>query len=61
MPIMYVNLSGDYDGIKLKEYAENCRIVSSLYLSYPCRNRGRSEREIQINVDPLKWKGHAQL
>ena len=22
MPIMYVNLSGDYDGIKLKEYAE---------------------------------------
>jgi multidrug efflux pump len=24
-PIMFVNVSGNYDGMKLKDYAKNCR------------------------------------
>lgn len=32
MPIMFVNISGDYDGLALKNYAEKCRIDLKLFL-----------------------------
>ena len=53
MPIMYVNLSGDYDGIKLKQYAEKMQDKFE-ELSEVTRAEivGAPEREIQINVDP---------
>ncbi|MBK8698750.1 MAG: efflux RND transporter permease subunit [Saprospiraceae bacterium] len=57
MPIMYVNISGDYDGIKLKEYAEKMQDRFET-LSEVTRAEivGAPEREIQINVDPLKME-----
>jgi len=55
MPIMFVNLSGDYDGIKLKQYADK---LQERFEQYPEITRaeivGAPEREIQINVDPYK-------
>jgi len=55
MPIMYVNVSGDYDGIKLKEYADR---MQDRFEELPEINRaeivGAPEREIQVNVDPYK-------
>lgn len=57
MPIMYVNLSGDYDGIKLKEYAEKLQDrFESLSEVTRAEIVGAPEREIQINVDPLKME-----
>ena len=57
MPIMYVNVSGDYDGVKLKEYAEKLQDKFEL-LSELTRAEivGAPEREIQINVDPYKMQ-----
>ena len=57
MPIMYVNVSGDYDGVKLKEYAEKLQDRFEL-LSELTRAEivGAPEREIQINVDPYKMQ-----
>ncbi len=56
-PIMYVNVSGNYDGIKLKEYAEKLqdrfeelREVNRADLA------GAPEREIQVNVDKYKME-----
>ncbi|HUR66438.1 MAG TPA: efflux RND transporter permease subunit, partial [Chitinophagaceae bacterium] len=55
MPIMFVNVSGDYDGIKLKEYADN---MQDKFEELPEVTRaeivGAPEREIQVNVDPYK-------
>ena len=55
MPIMYVNVSGDYDGIKLKEYADK---MQDHFEELPEITRaeivGAPEREIQVNVDPYK-------
>jgi multidrug efflux pump subunit AcrB len=55
MPIMFVNVSGDYDGIKLKEYADK---MQDRFEELGEINRaeivGAPEREIQVNVDPLK-------
>ena len=55
MPIMFVNISGDYDGIKLKQYAEK---LQDRFEALPEINKaelvGAPEREFQINVDPLK-------
>jgi multidrug efflux pump subunit AcrB len=53
IPIMYVNLSGDYDGIKLKQYADKLQDRFE-QLSEVTRAEivGAPEREIQINVDP---------
>jgi multidrug efflux pump subunit AcrB len=55
MPIMYVNISGDYDGIKLKQYAdklqdrfEDLREITRADIV------GAPEREIQVNVDPYR-------
>ena len=57
MPIMYVNVSGDYDGITLKKYADK---MQDKFEEFPEVNRadivGAPEREIQINVDPIKMQ-----
>jgi multidrug efflux pump subunit AcrB len=61
MPIMFVNISGDYDGLKLKRYAEK---LQDRFETLPEVNKaeivGAPEREIQINVDPLAME-KAQL
>lgn len=55
IPIMFVNISGDFDGVKLKTYAdkmqdrfEEMKEVSRAEIV------GAPEREIQINVNPAK-------
>ena len=55
MPIMYVNVSGDYDGIKLKQYADKMQDKFE-ELSEITRAEivGAPEREIQVNVDPYR-------
>ncbi len=57
MPIMFVNVSGDYDGIKLKEYADK---MQDKFEELPEITRaeivGAPEREIQVNVDPYKMQ-----
>ncbi|MES2774538.1 MAG: efflux RND transporter permease subunit [Bacteroidota bacterium] len=57
MPIMFVNLSGDYDGIKLKQYADR---MQDKFEELPEITRaeivGAPEREIQVNVDPYKMQ-----
>ncbi len=57
MPIMFVNISGDYDGLALKAYAEKMQDRFET-LSEVTRAEivGAPEREIQINVDPLKME-----
>jgi multidrug efflux pump len=57
MPIMFVNVSGDYDGIKLKEYAKKLQDRFE-QLSELTRAEivGAPEREIQINADPYKMQ-----
>jgi multidrug efflux pump len=57
MPIMFVNLSGDYDGIKLKEYADKVQDkVEELSEITRAEIVGAPEREIQVNVDPYKMQ-----
>lgn len=55
MPILFVNVSGDYDGIQLKEYADKMQDRFE-ELSEVTRAEivGAPEREIQVNVDPYK-------
>jgi multidrug efflux pump len=57
MPIMFVNISGDYDGIKLKQYADK---MQDKFEELPEITRaeivGAPEREIQVNVDPYKMQ-----
>ena len=56
-PIMFVNVSGNYDAIKLKEYAEK---LQDRFEELPEVNKadiaGAPEREIQINVDKYKME-----
>lgn len=55
MPIMFVNVSGDYDGVKLKEYAEKMQDrFEELSEITRAEIVGAPEREIQVNVDPYK-------
>lgn len=55
MPIMFVNVSGDYDGIKLKEYADKMQDrFEELSEITRAEIVGAPEREIQVNVDPAK-------
>jgi multidrug efflux pump subunit AcrB len=55
MPIMFVNVSGDYDGIKLKEYADKMQDrFEELSEITRAEIVGAPEREIQVNVDPSK-------
>jgi multidrug efflux pump subunit AcrB len=57
MPIMFVNVSGDYDGIKLKQFADK---LQDKFEELPEITRaeivGAPEREIQVNVDPYKMQ-----
>jgi multidrug efflux pump len=55
MPVMFVNISGDYDGLKLKQYADKLQDKFE-ELSEVTRAEivGAPEREIQINVDNNK-------
>ncbi len=57
MPIMFVNVSGDFDGIKLKEFADK---LQDKFEELPEISRaeivGAPEREIQVNVDPYKMQ-----
>ncbi len=57
MPIMFVNVSGDFDGIKLKEFADKLQDKFE-ELSEITRAEiiGAPEREIQVNVDPYKMQ-----
>ena len=57
MPIMFVNVSGDYDGIKLKQFAGKLKDKFE-ELSEITRAEivGAPEREIQVNVDPYKME-----
>ena len=56
-PIMYVNVSGDFDGMTLKKYADK---MQDRFEELTEINRadivGAPEREIQINVDPFKMQ-----
>lgn len=55
MPIMFVNVSGDYDGIKLKYYADKMQDhIEDLPEVTRAEIVGAPEREIQVNVDPYK-------
>lgn len=57
MPIMFVNVSGEYDGIKLKAFADK---MQDRFEELPEITRaeivGAPEREIQVNVDPYKMQ-----
>jgi multidrug efflux pump len=57
MPIMYVNLSGDYDQVKLKKFADE---LKDKLEDLPQINRidivGAPEREFQINVDNFRMQ-----
>ncbi|MCB0688084.1 MAG: efflux RND transporter permease subunit [Saprospiraceae bacterium] len=54
IPIMFVNLSGDYDGLKLKRYAEKLQNkIESLSEVNKADIVGAPEREIQVNVNPV--------
>jgi len=57
MPIMYVNISGDFDGVTLKRFADK---IKDKFEELPEINRadivGAPEREIQVNVDPYKMQ-----
>jgi multidrug efflux pump subunit AcrB len=55
MPIMYVNVSGDYDPVKLKQYAEKMQDrFEELKEITRADIVGAPEREIQVNVDPYR-------
>lgn len=57
MPIMYVNLSGDYDMIKLKKFADDMQDrIEELPQITRVDIVGAPEREFQINVDNLKMQ-----
>lgn len=61
MPIMYVNISGDYDGMTLKKYADKMQDrFEELTEITRADIVGAPEREIQVNVDPFKMQA-AQL
>jgi multidrug efflux pump len=59
LPIMYVNVAGKYDPVKLKEYAEK---IKNKIRSLPEITRvdviGAPEREIQVNLDMYKMQAH---
>lgn len=58
MPIMFVNVSGDYDGIKLKQYADKMQDrFEELAEISRAEIVGAPEREIQVNVDPYRMEG----
>jgi len=55
IPIMFVNLSGDFDPVKLKQYADKLQDrFEELKEITRADIVGAPEREIQINVDPYR-------
>lgn len=57
IPIMFVNVSGDYDGMKLKEFADRLQDeFENLGEITRAEIVGAPEREIQINADPYKMQ-----
>ena len=55
IPIMFVNISGDFDGMKLKKYADKIQDrVEELPTVTRAEIVGAPEREIQVNVDPYR-------
>ncbi len=55
LPIMFVNISGNYDQVKLKEYADNLKDkIEELSEVTRVDLVGAPEREIQVNVDNFK-------
>lgn len=55
LPIMYVNIAGDYDLAKLKKYADEAKEkLESMKEVKQVDMIGALEREIQVNVDMLK-------
>jgi multidrug efflux pump subunit AcrB len=57
MPIMFVNVSGDYDGIKLKQFSDKLQDkIEELPEITRAEIVGAPEREIQVNVDPYKMQ-----
>jgi multidrug efflux pump len=58
MPIMFVNISGNYDGVKLKQYAEKLQDAFEDQREITRADIvGAPEREIQVNVDPYRMAG----
>ena len=54
-PIMYVNISGDYDPVKLKQFADRMQDrFEELKEITRADIVGAPEREIQVNVDPYR-------
>ncbi|RYY41697.1 MAG: efflux RND transporter permease subunit [Chitinophagaceae bacterium] len=57
MPIMYLNISGNYDAMKLKQYADDIQDrIEELKEITRADIVGAPEREIQVNVDPYKMQ-----
>lgn len=56
-PIMYVNVSGDYDGMRLKKYADDLKDkIEELSQINRVDLVGAPEREFQINVDNYRMQ-----
>lgn len=57
MPIMYVNLSGDYDGMRLKAYSDRLQDkLEELQQVTRVDVVGAPEREFQVNVDNARMQ-----
>ena len=57
-PIMFVNVSGNFDGLALKKYADKLKDdIEELPEITRADLVGAPEREIQINVDNLRMQG----
>ena len=56
-PIMYVNVAGNYDGLKLKDFAKKLQDrIEELPEVNKAEIAGAPEREIQVNVDKYKME-----
>ncbi len=57
LPIMYINLSGDYSNNELKDYAEYLQDeIEALSEIQEANISGLLEREIQVNANPYKME-----
>ncbi len=57
MPIMFVNISGNFDGVKLKSFADKMQDhIEEMKEVSRAEIVGAPEREIQINIDPAKME-----
>lgn len=57
MPIMYVNISGEYDAMQLKDYADKMQDEFEEFTEITRADIvGAPEREIQVHVDPYKME-----